>query len=75
MIALNAEFAPRRLQATLVSLGFGGITLGGSLPAIVAAYLMPTYGWPVLFYFGGAVPLLLLIVVAHSCRNRSGSSP
>ena len=64
VIALNAEFAPRRLQATLVSLGFGGITLGGSLPALIAAYLMPTYGWPVLFYFGGLVPLLLTIVIA-----------
>ncbi len=64
VIALNAEFAPRRLQATLVSLAFGGITLGGSLPALIAAYLMPQYGWPVLFYFGGLVPLLLTGVIA-----------
>jgi len=64
VIALNAEFAPRRAQATLVSLGFAGITLGGSLPAIIAAYLVPQYGWPVLFYFGGIVPLLLAGVIA-----------
>jgi MFS transporter, AAHS family, 4-hydroxybenzoate transporter len=64
VISLNAEFAPRRAQATLVSLGFAGITLGGSLPALIAAYLMPQYGWPVLFYFGGLVPLALAGIIA-----------
>jgi len=64
IIALNAEFAPRRSQATLISLGFAGITLGGSLPGVIAAYLLPQYGWPILFYFGGLVPLLLAGVIA-----------
>jgi AAHS family 4-hydroxybenzoate transporter-like MFS transporter len=59
VVALNAEFAPRRLQATAVIISFAGITLGGSLPGPIAAYLMPSYGWPILFYFGGLVPLLL----------------
>ena len=59
VVALNAEFAPRRLQATAVIVSFAGITLGGSLPAPIVAYLMPHYGWPILFYFGGLIPLLL----------------
>lgn len=59
IVALNAEFAPRRLQATAVIIGFAGITLGGSLPLPIAAYLVADYGWPILFYFGGLVPLLL----------------
>ena len=59
VVALNAEFAPRRLQATAVIVSFAGITLGGSLPGPIAAYLMPEYGWQILFYFGGLVPLLL----------------
>jgi AAHS family 4-hydroxybenzoate transporter-like MFS transporter len=59
VVALNAEFAPRRLQATAVIASFAGITLGGSLPGPIAAYLMPHYGWQILFYFGGLVPLLL----------------
>ena len=66
VVALNAEFAPRRLQATAVIVSFAGITLGGSLPGPIAAYLMPHYGWPILFYFGGLVPLLLAGLVAAS---------
>lgn len=64
VVALNAEFAPRRLQATAVIVSFAGITLGGSLPGPIAAYLMPHYGWPILFYFGGLVPLLLAGLIA-----------
>jgi AAHS family 4-hydroxybenzoate transporter-like MFS transporter len=64
VIALNAEFAPRRLQATCVMVSFAGITIGGALPGLVAAYLMPHYGWPILFYFGGMIPLLLAGVIA-----------
>jgi AAHS family 4-hydroxybenzoate transporter-like MFS transporter len=59
VIALNAEFAPRRLQATAVIVSFAGITIGGSLPGPIAIYLMPQHGWQILFYFGGLVPLLL----------------
>ena len=64
VIALNAEFAPRRLQATAVIVSFAGITIGGSLPGPIAIYLMPHYGWPILFYLGGLVPLLLAGLIA-----------
>jgi MFS transporter, AAHS family, 4-hydroxybenzoate transporter len=64
VIALNAEFAPRRLQATAVIVSFAGITIGGSLPGPIAIYLMPHYGWQTLFYFGGLVPLLLAGLIA-----------
>ncbi len=64
VVALNAEFAPRRLQATAVIVSFAGITLGGSLPGPIAAYLMPQHGWQILFYFGGLVPLLLAGLIA-----------
>jgi AAHS family 4-hydroxybenzoate transporter-like MFS transporter len=64
IVALNAEFAPRRVQAAAVSMSFAGITLGGSLPGAVAAYLVPHYGWQILFYLGGIVPLLFLGIIA-----------
>jgi MFS transporter, AAHS family, 4-hydroxybenzoate transporter len=64
VISLNAEFAPRRLQATAVMVSFAGITIGGALPSLVAIYLVPDYGWPILFYFGGLIPLLLAGVIA-----------
>jgi len=58
-IALNAELSPKRWRATLVVLMFVGITFGSGVPGPVAAWLMPSHGWPVLFWIGGLAPLLV----------------
>jgi AAHS family 4-hydroxybenzoate transporter-like MFS transporter len=58
-IALNSELSPKRLRATLVVLMFTGITLGSSTPGFIAAWVLPIFGWKVLFLVGGAVPLLV----------------
>jgi AAHS family 4-hydroxybenzoate transporter-like MFS transporter len=57
-IALNSEMAPLRRRATLVVLMFVGVTLGGTLPGIVARWLLPSRGWTVLFEVGGLLALL-----------------
>jgi AAHS family 4-hydroxybenzoate transporter-like MFS transporter len=59
VIALNAEFAPRRLRATMLVVMSMGISLGGAIPGLVGATLMPTYGWPVIFIVGGVAPLVV----------------
>jgi AAHS family 4-hydroxybenzoate transporter-like MFS transporter len=56
-IALNSELAPRRLRATLIVVMFTGITLGGSLPGYIQAWLIPQYGWRIMFWIGGLLPL------------------
>lgn len=61
MIALNSELAPKRFRATLIVLMFTGVTLGGSVPGVVAAWLVPVYGWEVLFIIGGGVPLVIAV--------------
>ena len=58
-IALNVEFAPKRWRATLVIVMFTGITLGGALPGWIAAWLVPAYGWQILFLIGGVGPLVI----------------
>jgi AAHS family 4-hydroxybenzoate transporter-like MFS transporter len=40
-----------------VVLMFVGITFGSGVPGPVAAWLVPSYGWPVLFWIGGLAPL------------------
>ena len=60
-IALSCELSPQRLRATLVVLMFAGGTLGASTPGFVAAWILPTFGWPVLFLVGGVVPLLVAL--------------
>jgi MFS transporter, AAHS family, 4-hydroxybenzoate transporter len=59
VIALSAEFTPKRLRATVLVVIAMGISLGGMVPGIVGVTLMPTYGWPVIFVVGGIVPLVV----------------
>jgi len=60
-IALNSELSPKRLRATLVVLMFTGVTLGSSAPGFISAWVLPAFGWPVLFLVGGAVPLVVAV--------------
>jgi MFS transporter, AAHS family, 4-hydroxybenzoate transporter len=64
LIALNAEFAPRRRRATMIILMFTGITFGGGVPGAVAAWLVPHYGWPILFVIGGVAPIAMALIAA-----------
>lgn len=61
-IALNAEFSPKRFRATMIIVSFSGITLGGAVPGPVAAWLVPSFGWPVLFLIGGVAPIVLALL-------------
>lgn len=63
-IALNAEFAPKRFRATMIIVSFSGITLGGAVPGPIAAWLVPHFGWQVLFLIGGAAPILIAAMAA-----------
>lgn len=62
IIALNAEFAPKRMRATLVILMFCGITFGGAIPGVVGSTLMPSYGWQIIFWIGGVVPVAMAVL-------------
>jgi AAHS family 4-hydroxybenzoate transporter-like MFS transporter len=58
-IALNSELAPKRLRAMLIVLMFTGITMGGGLPGYIQAWLIPLYGWRIMFWIGGLLPLVV----------------
>ncbi len=62
IIALVGEFAPRRFRATLIIVSFVGVGFGGGVPGPVAALLVPTHGWQILFTIGGVVPLLVALI-------------
>lgn len=63
LLALAAEYSPsskRGLSMTLVLLGLpGGAMLGG----IVAAAWLPVLGWRGIFFLGGVLPIVMLLVV------------
>jgi AAHS family 4-hydroxybenzoate transporter-like MFS transporter len=61
VVAINAESAPRNLRATLAIIAAGCVPLGGAFAGFVSAALVPHYGWPVLFYLGGIVPIIIAL--------------
>ncbi len=65
VFALNSEYAPRRIRATLMLVMSTGTTFGGVLPGLVSAQFLARYGWHILFWTGGLGPILVAIVVAY----------
>jgi AAHS family 4-hydroxybenzoate transporter-like MFS transporter len=63
IIAINAEFAPKRVRATMIIIMFTGITFGGAVPWGISYWLAPQYGWQLLFWVGGVAPLLISLAV------------
>ena len=62
VVALMNEYSPRKLRSTLVALMFSGYSLGGMCAAGLGIYLLPNFGWQVMF-FAAAVPLVLLPLI------------
>lgn len=63
VIALTAEYAPKRLRTSVVGWMFCGFPLGAVLGGIAAARLIPAFGWSSVFIAGGLLPLLVLPLV------------
>ncbi|HKJ73432.1 MAG TPA: MFS transporter, partial [Alphaproteobacteria bacterium] len=62
-IALAAEMAPKGVQATLIILMFTGTPTGSSLPGPIAAWVVPHYGWQMIFWIGGLIPLAIVVLL------------
>lgn len=63
VVALTAEYSPKRLQAIFVSLLFTGMPLGAVLGGLVASALLPVWGWQSVFYVGGLLPLAMALIL------------
>src|ERR1700732_2487150 len=63
-VAMTSEFNPQRRRATMVMIMFCGFSLGAALGGLLAAWLIPQFGWRSVFVVGGLAPLALVPVVA-----------
>jgi AAHS family 4-hydroxybenzoate transporter-like MFS transporter len=63
VIALLNETAPRRYRATFVMIAYVGYSMGNAAIAQVAAWLVPAFGWPVIFVVASIVGLVLCAVL------------
>lgn len=62
-IALAGEFSPARMRVTLMMIASSGLVLGGAVGGLVAAALIPAFGWRSVFLAGAALPLLTVLVM------------
>jgi AAHS family 4-hydroxybenzoate transporter-like MFS transporter len=71
-VALVAEYAPKRLRATWVTLMFSGFSIGAGSGGVVSSSLIHRFGWPVMFAVGGVgsvlVALLLIFMLPESAK-------
>ncbi|WP_411681948.1 MFS transporter [Clostridium thailandense] len=59
VVALTTEYAPRKNRAIVVAAIFSGMQIGGILASAISMWLLPHYGWRVIYFLGG-IPLLLM---------------
>jgi AAHS family 4-hydroxybenzoate transporter-like MFS transporter len=62
--ALTSDYVPFRRRAALVTLMFSGVPIGAFTSGFVAAPVIQMFGWKGMFTIGGAVPLVLCVVLA-----------
>jgi AAHS family 4-hydroxybenzoate transporter-like MFS transporter len=63
-VAMTSEFSPHRRRATMVMIMFCGFSVGAALGGLLAAAMIPQFGWRSVFVIGGLAPLALVPVLA-----------
>lgn len=71
VVALMTEYSPKKMRSLLVSIMFSGYSVGGMASAGIGMWLIPTYGWPAVF-FVACIPLLLLPVILYVLPESPG---
>ena len=62
-VALVGEYTPRRLRVLMVLVVTNGFNLGGVIGGLLSAWMVPNFGWRSVFYVGGAIPLVIGILM------------
>ena len=64
IMTTSSEFSPQRTRARSVTMMTASVATGSVLGGSVAAWTIPHFGWPSVFYVGGFLPLAMIPVVA-----------
>jgi AAHS family 4-hydroxybenzoate transporter-like MFS transporter len=62
-LALIGEYTPSKSRASMTVTIANAFNIGAMLGGFVAAWLIPSFGWRSVFYFGGAVPLIIALLM------------
>lgn len=60
-LTLVSEYCPARSRAFTTNLVFCGFPVGAALGGVLAAWIIPAFGWRSVLLAGGAAPLLLAL--------------
>ena len=71
VVSLMSEYSPKRSRSTLVALMFSGYAVGGMLSAGLGIWIVPTYGWQVMFFLA-IVPMLAGPLIIRSLPDSVG---
>lgn len=63
-VTLISEYAPMRKRSLIVTIVYSGFTGGGAVAGLVAAWLLPAFGWRIMIAIGGLLPIALAVVLA-----------
>jgi MFS transporter, AAHS family, 4-hydroxybenzoate transporter len=58
-----AEYTPIRQRSIALGIAMSGLPIGGIVLGLLAAYILPRYGWEVLFFVAGGLPLLVAVLL------------
>ncbi len=62
--ALNVEFIPKRLRATVIAFIMMGFSIGSSLAAPLTNWIAPIHGWEGVYFAGGIGSVICAILIA-----------
>jgi len=56
-----SEWSPKRVRSVAVACAIVAVPLGGMIGAAVSQWIIPAYGWRMIFYIGAAFPLFFFL--------------
>lgn len=65
LVAMASEFTPKRIRGTVVTVLVSAMSLGGFVGGLIAAAVIPNYGWKALFVVAGGLPLIVALVAVR----------
>lgn len=62
-VSLSTEYAPLRIRATVVAVMWTMMPTGSVIGGFISSLLLPSHGWMLIYYIGGAIPIGIAILM------------